>query len=576
MSNDNAGRRGEVSWNELIADRLRQARTQAGLSQEELAEKIGLTTVSISKFETGRRQPRVSTLERVAEATGTPLAWFFSEPSEPVLPDFHRRLSKHLLSFLENEQIGLRALLDSLGEALPAVAWTTDEQLNITGRYGVERALLEASVGKLGPGVEIAHRQALRGREAAFRFTRDGSEYVARVGPVRSDKRTLGTVSLAVKLPPQALADCPGSGPVWEPCEELVEALSSEFSRMRTDVECLLDALLHRSGVGLEACPIPAAHLDGEDRIQQLSSGLREWLGVSHSELLGRDLREVVDESTRSTLEPALQAVRETGKGAHIECLFTRSDGSRREVLISLGMDHTVSGGPLLLLIQDITERHRLDYRVRARGLVLSTLVEQMDEGFGVQIDGRFTYVNPGCCRLLGYSREELTGMGLFDLCCEQEHDKLRSHIKSRHAGQAGRYTLSMRQKDGSRRRVTISATPMLDENGEVRGSFAIMTKLDTSEHLDVLLWTVNESGEVTSLSGGASNFSGEEADCAAKLLSHAEVEANTVQILKGHTGSSLRVHVDGTSYLVQLRPLMNGDTPGAAGIALPDLTPGV
>lgn len=566
-----------MSWNELIAGRLRQARTRAGLSQEELAEKIGLTTVSISKFETGRRQPRVTTLERIADATGTPLAWFFSEYGEPVvLQDFHRRLSEHLLDFLGNEQIGLGAFLGSLGESLPAMAWTTDELLNLSGRYGAEAASLEAPIGKLGPGVEIAHRQALRGRDAAFRFTRNGADYVARVGPIRSvDRRTSGTVSVAVKLPPQALADRPGSGPIWEPCEELVEALSSEFARMRTDVGSLLDALLHRAGMGLEACPIPAAHLDGDDRIRQVSSGLQEWLGVERSDLLQRDLKEMVDETTRSVLEPALQAVRETGKGATIECLFARSDGSRREVLISLGVDQTETGQPLLLLIQDITERHRLDYRVRARGLVLSTLVEQMSEGFGVQVEGRFTYVNPGLCRLLGYSREELTDMSLFDLCCQHDHDKLRAQMERRRAGKAGRHTLFFTQKDGSQRRVTLSGTPMFDEEGEVRGSFAIFSKLDTSEHLDVLLWTVNESGEVTSVSGGASDFKWtEDASSTANLLSHPEVEATTARILQGRAGGSLRVTVEGASYLVQLRPFRNGDTLGAAGIALPDPHP--
>ncbi len=456
------------------------------------------------------------------------------------------------------------------------MAWTTDLHLNITGRFGSEGASLEAPLSKLGPGVESAHRQALMGREAAFRFHRHGSEYVARVGPIQSgDQRTFGAVTVAVKLPPQAMPGIPSSDPIWDPCEELVGAISSEFARMRTDVGSLLDALLLRTSVGLEACPIPAAYLDSDDRIQQVSSGLQEWLGVERADLLERDLKDLVDGSTRSILEPALQAVRETGKGATVECLFARADGSRREVLISLGVDQIVTGDPLLLLIQDMTERHRLDYRVRARGLVLSTLVEQMDEGFGIQVEGRFTYANPGMCRLLGYSPEEITNMSPFDLCCEQDHERLRAHLKTRHTGKAGRYTLSLTHKDGSQRRVMVLATPIHDEKGEVRGSFAIFTKLDTSEHLDVLLWTVNESGEVTNLSGGASHSHGTAGSSfPAGLLSHPDVKANTAQILSGHPGSSFRVAVGGLRYLVQLRPFRNSIPLGAAGIALPDPLP--
>jgi len=71
----------------------------------------------------------------------------------------------------------------------------------------------------------------------------------------------------------------------------------------------------------------------------------------------------------------------------------------------------------------------------------------------------------------------------------------------------------------------------MLNEEGEVSGSFAIFTKLETSEHLDVLLSTVNESGEVTSLSGGNSKFCVTDAmSCTPKLLSHPEVASTTAQ----------------------------------------------
>ncbi len=562
---------------EQIPERLRQARTRTGMSQEELAEKVGLTAVSISKFETGRRKPRVSTLERIAGATGTPLSWFFSESSEsPVSRDFHRRLSEHLLSFLENEHLALKTFLDSLSETLPALAWTTDERLNLIGRFGGDRASLEGPIGKLGPGVELAHRQALRGKNTAFRFTRNGCEYLARVGPIKSaEKAILGTIAIAVNLPPEALAERPGFGPAWEPCEELVEALSSEFARMRSDVGSLLDALLHRAGLGLESCPIPAAHLDSDDRIQRVSSGFHQWLGFERSELLGKDVKEVVDGSTRSTLESALQVVRETGKGATIEALFARKNGRPREVLISLGVDHAVSGEPLLLLIQDITERHRLDYRVRARGLVLSTLLEQMDEGFAVQVEDRITYVNPGLCRLLGYSREELTGMSLFDLSSEQDRPKLQAQLESRRHGKAGRYILGMTQKDGSMKRVSISGTPMLDEKGQVCGSFGIFTKLDTSEFLDVLLWTVDRAGKMTSLSGGASQYSvAEEPSFAPALLSHPEVESITARILEGHSGGTLRVTVDKAKYLIQLKPFGNGSDQGVAGIALPEILP--
>lgn len=50
-----------------------QRRRQAGLSQRELAERIGTTQPAISKIEAGRTLPRLDLLDRIARATGGPI-----------------------------------------------------------------------------------------------------------------------------------------------------------------------------------------------------------------------------------------------------------------------------------------------------------------------------------------------------------------------------------------------------------------------------------------------------------------------------------------------------------------------
>ncbi|HEX9123774.1 MAG TPA: helix-turn-helix transcriptional regulator [Actinomycetota bacterium] len=50
-----------------------ERRRQAGLTQTELAERIGTTQAAISKIETGRTLPGIDLLERVAVATGRPI-----------------------------------------------------------------------------------------------------------------------------------------------------------------------------------------------------------------------------------------------------------------------------------------------------------------------------------------------------------------------------------------------------------------------------------------------------------------------------------------------------------------------
>lgn len=50
--------------------KLREWRLASFVTQEELAQRSGLTEVSISRIETGVREPRISTVRRLAEALG--------------------------------------------------------------------------------------------------------------------------------------------------------------------------------------------------------------------------------------------------------------------------------------------------------------------------------------------------------------------------------------------------------------------------------------------------------------------------------------------------------------------------
>lgn len=50
-----------------------EARSRAGLTQEELAERMGTTQPVVARLESGRIRPSTRTLERLAQATGSRL-----------------------------------------------------------------------------------------------------------------------------------------------------------------------------------------------------------------------------------------------------------------------------------------------------------------------------------------------------------------------------------------------------------------------------------------------------------------------------------------------------------------------
>lgn len=62
-----------------FAETLRDARAQASLSQEDLAERSGVSVRFISFLETGRRQPSLSALAALSAGLGISMAHFIAE-----------------------------------------------------------------------------------------------------------------------------------------------------------------------------------------------------------------------------------------------------------------------------------------------------------------------------------------------------------------------------------------------------------------------------------------------------------------------------------------------------------------
>lgn len=52
---------------------LRQMRLKAGLSQQQLAVKLGTTQSAVARLESGTTQPRLETVEKLAETLGQDL-----------------------------------------------------------------------------------------------------------------------------------------------------------------------------------------------------------------------------------------------------------------------------------------------------------------------------------------------------------------------------------------------------------------------------------------------------------------------------------------------------------------------
>jgi transcriptional regulator with XRE-family HTH domain len=70
----------------VLARNMKILRAKAGLTQENLAEKSGLTPSYIGAVEIGKRYPKPDTLERIAEALGVDTPELFTARAIQILP----------------------------------------------------------------------------------------------------------------------------------------------------------------------------------------------------------------------------------------------------------------------------------------------------------------------------------------------------------------------------------------------------------------------------------------------------------------------------------------------------------
>ncbi|MGI9124170.1 MAG: helix-turn-helix transcriptional regulator, partial [Mycobacterium sp.] len=77
---------GEVPTIE-IRHRMRIAREYAGLEQEQLAERMGVSRTTVGNAETGRVKPRKIVVNAWAMACGVPVSWILTGQSGGANPD---------------------------------------------------------------------------------------------------------------------------------------------------------------------------------------------------------------------------------------------------------------------------------------------------------------------------------------------------------------------------------------------------------------------------------------------------------------------------------------------------------
>ena len=61
-----------------FGQRIREVRKSFGLSQVQLAEKAGIGVATLQRYELNERQPKIETLQKIAEPTTCPFLFYYN------------------------------------------------------------------------------------------------------------------------------------------------------------------------------------------------------------------------------------------------------------------------------------------------------------------------------------------------------------------------------------------------------------------------------------------------------------------------------------------------------------------
>jgi HTH-type transcriptional regulator, cell division transcriptional repressor len=104
-----------MQTNILLGERIANARMAKGITQEKLAELVGVKNSTLIKWETDRSSPRINRLNQMAGILGVSVVWLLA--GDESLPDVDPP-SLNETMMLENKLDAAEAVLDQLKDII--------------------------------------------------------------------------------------------------------------------------------------------------------------------------------------------------------------------------------------------------------------------------------------------------------------------------------------------------------------------------------------------------------------------------------------------------------------------------
>lgn len=201
---------------------------------------------------------------------------------------------------------------------------------------------------------------------------------------------------------------------------------------------------------------------DPNRRIAFANSAAHQLFGHPRDTLIGMRVAETLPPEVRDSVA-AYETAALGGAPQRYETVVLRGTGERRTVSVTtspLREGNQVTG--VVASLRDVTdERRARDAVARSEARYRNLVETATDAIYTMDADGSFTSVNRATCEIVGYSREELLGRRARWLLDPDEYADVEHHFRHALDGRARRYECHLYRKDGERRLLSVTNTPI-------------------------------------------------------------------------------------------------------------------
>jgi PAS domain S-box-containing protein len=239
-----------------------------------------------------------------------------------------------------------------------------------------------------------------------------------------------------------------------------------------------------------------------EDAIasKDLNGTITSW-NKSAERLFGYKAEEIVGQPVTTIIPPELHddeplilgKIRAGERIEHFRTVRLRKDGRRIDVSLTVSPVRDDKGKIVgaAKIVRDITRQNKLEEAARR----LAAIVESSDDAIASKdMNGIITSWNRSAEKLFGYKAEEIIGKHVTTIIPpELHHDEYTILSKIRRGERIDHFETIRLRKDGERVEVSLTISPVKDENGNVVGAAKIIRNITENNKIERALQTTEK-----------------------------------------------------------------------------------